>query len=170
MNDTQIQHIKDLLSMNFTSDDLMISLSYNDEHTPESEKEAKIQVARFIYRLKQECEKLGIAPPEIKYLYTTYFSTIDGVHHHCVFSRVLDAETIEKCWTVGLCYVDILDTNKHGYANVARYIARDVSPVRYSVNCEVSECQKTERAARIEAPEFIRVTVFPARRTQRGKR
>jgi hypothetical protein len=159
--------------MNFTSDDLMISLSYNDEDTPESEHDAKIHMARFINRLKQECEKLGITPPDVKYLYTTYFSTIDGVHHHCVISKVLDAETIQKCWPVGFCYVDEIDTNKHGYANVARYIARDVSPVRYSSNCAVSERQKAERAgkaARIEAPVYMRVTVFPVKRTQRGKR
>lgn len=94
-----------LLETNFTSEDIHLSLTYNDKYLPTSEYEAERKIKNFINRVKRLRKKEGL--PDLKYILITSFTTegeereqehISRVHHHLIINGGIERDKLEKLW------------------------------------------------------------------------
>lgn len=107
------------VNANFRAGDYWGTLTYDDEHLPKDEKQARRDIVNYLRRIKRKYEKLGI---ELKYIYT-----IGGerYHHHIILSGGVDRTELEKMWKGGgRTQMRILQPDKLGLTGVAMYIAK----------------------------------------------
>jgi len=122
------KHLIRLLNNNFTDRDLVIHLTYRDEHLPGSEKEARRDVTNFLRRVKHYRKKNGL--PELKYIAVIeYRDQEEGkkalrIHHHIVLND-MDRDVIENLWGRGRANADRLKADEFGYEALGRYITKD---------------------------------------------
>lgn len=104
---------------NFQAGDYWGTLTYDDEHLPKDEKQARRDIVNYLRRVKRRYEKLGL---ELKYIYV-----IGGerYHHHIIISGGLDRTELEKMWNGGgRTQMRILQPDKRGLTGVAMYISK----------------------------------------------
>lgn len=119
-----------LINTNFTKDDLMVSLTYDNEHLPSLE-EARRDIQNYIKRIKRYRKKIGMC--DLKYIYVIEFedkpSKKTRVHHHIIMNS-MDRNIAEDLWGKGYANADRLQPNDFGLEGVARYIAKDLDGSR----------------------------------------
>lgn len=119
-----------LINTNFSKDDLMISLTYDDKHLPTLE-EARRDIQNYIKRIKRFRKKNGLE--DLKYLYVIEFeekkSKKTRVHHHIIINS-MDRNAAEDLWGKGYANADRLKPNDFGLEGVGRYIAKDLNGSR----------------------------------------
>ena len=129
------QKLRLLLAANFGRGDLWITLTYDDEHLPDSRKEAKKRVTLFLDRLRAARRRLG---EKLKYIYCTEELTEDGgrrLHHHMVLSAGSarrDYELIRSLWTFG-SNIEIRRLGEHelygdDFLELAQYMCKERDP------------------------------------------
>ncbi len=115
-----------LVNTNFTKDDLMITLSYTNNHLPKEE-EAKRDIENYIRRLKRRRKKEGL--PELKYLYVIEYvndpsvSKKIRVHHHIIINK-MDRDIAESVWKKGRTDSMRLQPDDFGLTGIAKYVAK----------------------------------------------
>lgn len=117
------RYLEALICSNFGKGDLLLSLSYAPEHTPDDEQEAKKQFTNFMRRVKYRREKLGL--PNAKWISVTETSKNGRIHHHVIMDNLLDRDTVEGIWKNGFANTRKLQPDaKRGLLLVADYIAK----------------------------------------------
>lgn len=137
-----------LCNFNFTSKDLHISLTYNEENLPATMEEAERKAVNYIRRIQYQRDKVGL--PKIKYLLITSMQDgVDGtparLHHHIIMNGGLPREMVEDMWTetrinwrryqtepayretlksIGYVNADRLQVNHNGLGALGSYLAR----------------------------------------------
>lgn len=110
------RHFIQLAHTNFTEDDFVVHLTYNDDNLPGSEEEAERCLANFIRRLNNRRRQLGLPP--CKYLGVNERSAKGRYHHHYLMDGLLPGKEIKKLWStgrgkntqrIGLVRIDTLD-------------------------------------------------------------
>lgn len=127
-----------MLAANFGSQDLVVTLTYDDEHRPKDKKAGDKCLQKFFRRLRIARRMRG---QELRYLYTTegfhgvrrdeYFGDDREledrrVHHHVVLNRVSgdDLEEIRSLWPYG-GYVRVEPLDVHYYQELAKYLTKE---------------------------------------------
>lgn len=135
-----------LLNANFTTGDIEIALTYDNEHLPSKYEDAVRDVTNYLRRVKRMRDKLGL--PEMKRV------TVPGAgrfHFHIVMSGGVPREILETLWGKGFANSRRLEANRDGFAGIANYIAAQLDPdmntddlfSAYDINEETGEL--TER-------------------------
>ena len=76
-----------VIAANFSYQDLVLTLTYDDEHLPPSKREAVRLLKRFLIQLRSERQRHG---QDLKYVYVTESKHGDGrIHHHADAGRHL---------------------------------------------------------------------------------
>lgn len=172
LNDkNSIRHLTQLLNTNFCKDDMHITLTYSEDHLPESEEAAEKQWERWMRRVRDLCKKKELPPP--KYISVTESSRNEDeketvrVHHHTVISCGLDRDELESLWTdrdgsrLGWTNADRLQPAHGSLEAMAKYITKSKKhkrrwrqsrnlkqPVRPAPNDTKYTARKVERIAK----------------------
>lgn len=113
-----------LIAANFDRRDLVVTLTYDDDHLPETRAEAVKCLKKFIRALRQVRKRQGL--PTLKYIYVTESKHEHGRwHHHLILNGTgNDMETIRSLWIYGeQVNIDILDDTQ--YRALAEYFAKE---------------------------------------------
>lgn len=117
------QKLKTVLAANFNDKDLVLTLTYDDEHLPRNRNEAKKQARIFLAQLREYRRAHG---EDLRYVYCTESRHGDGrLHHHMVINGTgSDYEAIRSLWTHGSnLQIDTLDI--YGYEELAKYLTKE---------------------------------------------
>lgn len=119
-----IKNVVRLMESNFTSQDIWITLGYDDEHQPADKKTATKDLQNYLRRAKRYCKSVGI--DHLRYLYVVHKSQKGRYHHHVVLGMP-DRDKAEQLWTQG-AYPQArrLKPKDSGLEGLARYIVMGV--------------------------------------------
>ena len=113
------RYLTRLLNLNFTEDDISVTLTYSDSYLPETLEEAEKDVYNFLRRLKRLRAKSGL--PEIVYV---KIAGPGRFHFHIPMSGGVDDKAIQKLWPYGYANIIHFEFNENGIEGHARYIAK----------------------------------------------
>lgn len=124
-----------LVNTNFTKNDLLVTLTYQDKYLP-TQKQAKKDVVNYINRIKRYRKKMGLHP--LKYVYVLeYVDEVDQhkskkirVHHHIIMSY-MDRDVAEDLWGKGRAEAKRLKPDEFGLEGIARYMVKDRNGKRW---------------------------------------
>lgn len=103
------KHFVRLVNTNFNSSGYYVTLTYDNEHLPESYTEALRNADNYTRRLKY-------SNPNARIISVTGYGTISGrLHHHFIISGVSESDIISK-WTFGTV-AKAEKLRKHNYYN-----------------------------------------------------
>ena len=132
-----------LMNHNFRTNDLHVTVTYNQEPSKE---EAKNILTNFLRNLRNHCKRNNI---EFKYIHVTEYEN-KRIHHHIVMSN-LDLKVINKYWNAGFVKVSMLD-NSGNYKKLAEYLIKETS--KTFRNPENPNKQRYSCSRTIVAPEI----------------
>lgn len=115
-----------LLNANFTEDDISVTLTFRDEHLPETYEEAEKRAKNFLRRVSRLREKKGL--PELKRI------LIPGggrFHFHIPMNGGLDDKVLQALWPWGYTNVIHFEFSESGLEGHARYIATQYEEDQY---------------------------------------
>lgn len=119
------QKLELLLAANFRPGDLVITLTYDDEHLPADRKGAETALKAFRRRLSQARKAQG---QELHMVWNIEHKHGDGRwHHHAVLNATgEDMDLIQRCWPGGRVEIqDLRIDQEHSYEALARYMAKE---------------------------------------------
>ena len=137
------RYFTQLVNTNFGKNDYCIHATYKRAHMPETVEEAEANVKKYIRRIKNRRNRLGIEAP-LKYIIVTEYRTKeDGsptrIHHHIIMDGAMDRDEISELWrdrrkkgekqgaTIGVVNVDRLQPDEYGLEALARYLTKGLT-------------------------------------------
>lgn len=99
------RHLRQLVNTNFTRRDLHVTLTYDDEHLPQTDEAAARDLRNWLDRVARRCKKKNLTPP--RYIGVTEHAAPQsgrrGVryHHHVILSCSLGRDELEALWHAG---------------------------------------------------------------------
>lgn len=117
------QKLKTVLATNFTGTDLVLTLTYDDDHLPPNREAAKKMVRKFLAQLRTY---RGARESELLYVYCTEDKHGDArVHHHVVINGTgNDYDIIRSLWVHGVnLLIEPIDV--YGYEELAKYLTKE---------------------------------------------
>lgn len=92
-----------LINANFSNGDLWVTLTYDNEHLPESMKDALKNIGNYMRRINYRREKMGLS--NAKYIYITEYNPKKKIrcHHHLIMDGALSMDLVEKMWKKKQC-------------------------------------------------------------------
>ena len=137
------RYFTQLVNTNFGKNDYCIHATYNRAHMPETVEEAEANVKKYIRRIKNRRNRLGIEST-LKYIIVTEYRTKeDGsptrIHHHIIMDGAMDRDEISELWrdrrkkgekqgaTIGVVNVDRLQPDEYGLEALARYLTKGLT-------------------------------------------
>lgn len=125
------EKLKMILASNFDYQDLMITLTYDDNHLPPNIIAARKLLKKFLGQLREYRRCRG---QELRYVYVTENVHGDGrIHHHLVISGTgQDYDIIRSLWIYGE-NLEFSRVESWGYEELAKYLTKE--PRKYGRNC-----------------------------------
>lgn len=113
-----------LIACNYTSADIFLTLTYDDEHLPANRKAANINLRKFIKLFREQRRRAG--DNDLKYIYVT--EGLHGskrYHHHLIINGTgRDYETIRSLWPYGKI-VDAKQIDEDSICDLALYLTKE---------------------------------------------
>lgn len=111
-----------ILFGNFGRNDLLLTLTYDDEHLPPDRAQAVRRVKKYLDTLRKTRKRRG---QTLKYVYVTEDKHGDGrLHHHMVVNGTgHDIEDLRALWPDG--YVKINNIRPRELGDLARYLTKE---------------------------------------------
>ena len=125
------EKLKMILASNFDYQDLMITLTYDDNHLPPNIIAARKLLKKFLGQLREYRRCRG---DELRYVYVTENVHGDGrIHHHLVINGTgQDYDIIRSLWIYGE-NLEFSRVESWGYEELAKYLTKE--PRKYGRNC-----------------------------------
>lgn len=125
------QKLKYVLAANFVPGDLVVTLTYDDEHLPGNIELARKALKKFFSQLQQHRRA---REQSLRYVYCTETLHDGGrIHHHLVLNGTgADYDTIRSLWTQG-SGIEISSVDVWGFEELAKYMTKE--PREYGRNC-----------------------------------
>ncbi len=124
MNDKYCwQKLKMVLAANFSYTDLVLTLTYDDDHLPRNKEAARKLLKKFLQELRVYRKNRHA---ELKYIYCTEDKHGDArIHHHVVINGTgADYDLIYSLWTHGT-ELHFEPVDSYGYEELAKYITKE---------------------------------------------
>ena len=122
-NKRSVRYLEALTHANFGRGDLLLGLSYAEEHAPENEAEAKKEFGNFIRRLNYRRKKKNLPPA--RWIAVTEIGKKGRIHHHVIVDAALDRDEVEAIWGRGYANTKRLRPDpREGLLPVIGYIAK----------------------------------------------
>lgn len=117
--------LENSINTNFSYRDLLVTLTYNNEHLPLTYNDSKIIARKFTNKLRKKRAK---DKKTLKYIYVTEHKHA-RLHHHFVINgsgKKLSEELkeIQEMWSRGTVEVEYLD-NSGNYSDLAHYLTKE---------------------------------------------
>lgn len=104
---------------NFGEGDYWGTVTYDDEHLPDTPRQARRNIVNYLRRVARKYKKLGIP---FKYIYVTGGKRY---HHHFIISGGADRSMLEEMWKFGgIKNVRRIQHGAKGVAGIAMYISK----------------------------------------------
>lgn len=144
-----------LINENFSTDDLVLHLTYADCYLPATSEEAEKDGKNFIRRVRRLLAKQG---KELKY-FAVYEQAPNGRHHHhIIISGGLTYEELVKIWQYGIVEFSPLFFDEYGVTGLTKYITKDTKgkkKISHSRNLKKPESkQRDERISKKTVKEL----------------
>ena len=172
------QKLELMLAANFLPGDLVVTLTYDDEHLPATRAKANAKLKRFRRTLAELRAERG---EDMVMIWTTENKSDKGRwHHHCVINSTgLDFTEIKRLWVWGddIEFKHLVVNKEKNYDSLARYMckeARERPGLRswsYTRNCRHPETETfpVPDDTDVKAPEDATVISDAAIRTEYGE-
>ena len=173
------QKLELMLAANFVPGDLVITLTFDEDHLPETRQEACARLKKFRADLSRMRKDAG---EQLVMIWTTENKSGAGRwHHHCVINATSGSDFVDvlRCWPHGSdIEIRRLEINsKKTYESLARYFckeARDRPGLRswsYTRNCRHPEIETfpVPDDTTVRAPEDATVLEEASDRTMFGQ-
>ena len=152
------EHLTNLINANFTSDDVKLELTFEDEYLPSDEVEADRHAVNFLRRVKRKLAKMG---KELKYVKKLERGSRSGRYHlHIVMTGGLSVKAIADEWAP-LGYVRRIAPlmfDENGVSDLAAYFTKDrVGFKRYSCSRNLKQPEVIERTGRLSAKKVSKL-------------
>lgn len=110
------------LAANFGARDLVVTLSYDDEHLPDDRDTAVSRIKKLWVQLRKARR---LVDQSLSYIYVTEGVHGDHrLHHHAVINGTgTDLETLQSLWPYGHVHIEYLDS--YGYEALAKYLTKE---------------------------------------------
>lgn len=123
---TSYAKLERCLADNFDNGDLLVTLTYDNDHLPDTRKKAVGRVRTFLPKVRAARKARG--HPSLRYIYVTEGCFPGGrMHHHLVLDATGDdLEEIKALWPWG--YVEItrlIFDREHTYEDLASYLTKE---------------------------------------------
>ena len=136
-----VRYLEALVHSNFGADDYLLSLTYDDDHLPKNEKEAKKMLSRFMDRVNYRQKKMGLG--NAKWVSVLETTKAGRFHHHVIIKCGLDRDNLEKIWRNGRANTKRLQPDrKEGLGAVVKYIAKEFIDDEKPKNKRNWDCSK----------------------------
>ena len=115
-----------LVNANFKEGDLWITLTYDEEHLPETMEEAVRNMQKYMQRINYQRKKRGLPPA--RYIYVTEHNEDTEVrwHHHIIMDGAMDRDTVESCWKLRTRNtVRKIVPDEDGLTGMAKYVTKE---------------------------------------------
>lgn len=152
------EHLVNLINANFTSDDIKLELTFNDEHLPSDELEADRHAVNFLRRVKRKLARMG---RELKYIKKLERGSRSGRYHlHFILTGGLDVKALADEWAP-LGYVRRIAPlmfDENGVSDLAAYFTKDrLGFKRYSCSRNLKQPEVIERTGRLSAKKVSKL-------------
>lgn len=152
-----------LVNTNFTKNDLMVTLTYQDKYLP-TEKQAKKDVVNYLNRVKRYRKKMGLE--ELKYVYVLEFvdeaeqhkSKKIRVHHHIIMNA-MDRDKAEDLWGKGRVETKRLQPDEFGLEGIARYMVKDSRGKRWYGSRNLKKPKETKAVTKLTKRKAEKIAV-----------
>lgn len=115
-----------ILNANFTEDDISVTLTFSDEHLPDTYEEAERAAKNFLRRVNRLRVKRGLG--EMK---RVLIPGAGRFHFHIPMSGGIDDKTLASMWPFGYCNTIHFQFNESGLEGHARYVAKQYEEDQY---------------------------------------
>ena len=114
-----------LIEANFKGHrDYHVTLTFDKEHYPADEKDARRLVKNWIARINYRRKRKNL--DKVKYIIVLEVSKTGRFHFHIIMDGALDRDTVESLWECGYCNCDRLKADPvEGLGAIIRYISKD---------------------------------------------
>lgn len=121
-----------LIHTNFTPGDLEVTLTYDDEHCPETIDTAEHEREKAIRRFRRLWSDITGEPETcFKYVEVLERGNKGRLHHHVIMSGGLNREQIRKKWGNGTVRVNHLRFDECGIEELVKYLTKCSERLRY---------------------------------------
>lgn len=120
------KYCKRLINTNFGNGDYWITLTYDNEHLPDTIEEAIRDMTNYIRRVNYRRKKEGLKP--VKYIFVTeQGAKTNRIHHHLVIEKGnMTADALEELWKKGSRNnVRRIAEDENGLAGLSEYLTKD---------------------------------------------
>jgi len=114
-------NLRRLINTNFGYQDIHLVLTYKKENRPQSPQEAKVDLEKFLRKLRAYYKKRGC---ELKYIAVTEYKN-KSIHHHLIITS-MDTRDLTDLWTCGQPRPTYLDRSGQ-YGQLASYLIKETS-------------------------------------------
>ncbi len=146
----------------FTSKDIRLDLTYDNEHLPASVEEAEKEMKKYIRRLKTAAKNCGIK--KFQYVWVTENGSGNGrLHHHMILTGGIPLDVLAEKWGKGYTTVKPLQFNETGIEALVRYMLKNPvssGKVKYHSSRNLNQPVKRTRSGRISHLKAERIASF----------
>ena len=116
------KYLQRLINANFGDHDIWMTLTYDDEHMPESIERAQKNMNYYFKKVNRRRKKKGLN--NAKYVYVTECSS--RCHHHVIIDGDLSMDELEEMWPYGRRNnTRRISKSSDDLTGLARYLAKD---------------------------------------------
>lgn len=116
------KYLQRLINANFGDHDIWMTLTYDDEHMPESIERAQKNMNYYFKKVNRKRKKKGLN--NAKYVYVTECSS--RYHHHVIIDGDLSMDELEEMWPYGRRNnTRRISKSSDDLTGLARYLAKD---------------------------------------------
>ena len=154
-----------VLNCNMSAGDLLITLTYDDKHLPESKDVAEKEAALFMRRLSRRMEDISPAGVWITADKDEKTGTPARIHHHMVLKKAgienssAGGKTLEQIWKKGFVDIEPLE-DQEDYTPVAAYLLRQA--------IDEPDAKRWHSTQGLKKPELLEEKIVSAARELRA--
>lgn len=116
------KYLQRLINANFGDHDIWMTLTYDDEHMPDSIERAQKNMNYYFKKVNRRRKKKGLN--NAKYVYVTECSS--RLHHHVIIDGELSMDELEEMWPYGRRNnTRRISKSSDDLTGLARYLAKD---------------------------------------------
>lgn len=167
-------HFARMANANFTDGrDVLVHLTFDQGHRPESRRACKRLMDNFLRRLKRAWDKHGFEK-DLRYLYVIEGEDGKRIHVHMLMTGGMRAAEIKALWGMAeIVNVDTLQAGKKGYEALSKYLTKQGKlsdgEHRWYGSRNLAKPDYEERNARIPMDEVEELGEYIANRMSVGE-
>lgn len=154
--------LSDLIHNNFTPDDYIFDLDYDNRYLPKTAEDAQRLAVNAMRTIKYAWVKSGRKAENFKYVITTAVSSRGRIHHHCFITGGLPEALMRSKWKWGHAHTDPMEFDENGVRGKIHYILKDTATKRrWCASKNMRRCEPRTNDYKISAKTLRYINDHP---------